>query len=64
MTTIRIFGGKAPVGAASIALAGLLLIAGMGAYTTARDRSERSEAIAEEFSKNANLAFALEVYTN
>lgn len=35
-----------------------------GAYTVDRGRSERIEAAAAEFSKNANLALALDVHTN
>lgn len=64
MITIRRLTAKVPAGALAIVLFGLLLIAGIWAYTIDRGRSEDAEAVASEFSKNDNVAFALDVYTN
>lgn len=50
--------------ALGLAVFGLLLIAGAWLYTVERVHSQRAEATASEFSKNANLALALDVHTN
>ena len=55
---------RIPAGTSAIAVVALLLVAGIWAYTVDRERSERIEAAAAEFSKNANLALALDVHTN
>ncbi len=55
---------RIPDGTVAIAVVASLLIAGLWVYTLERGRSERREATAAEFSKNANLALALDVLTN
>lgn len=50
--------------ALALAVFGVLLIAAAWAYTLERVRSQRAEAVSSEFSKNANLALALDVHTN
>ena len=64
MTSNRKFRFDIPSGTSAIAVVALLLIASIWAYTVDRGRSERIEAAAAEFSKNANLALALDVHTN
>ena len=64
MTSNRKFRFDIPSGTSAIAVVALLLIASIWAYTADRGRSERIEAAAAEFSKNANLALALDVHTN
>ena len=64
MTTIRSIGARIPFGSLAIAGFGLLLIAGIWVYTIDRVRNERIEATSSEFSKNANLALALDMHTN
>ncbi len=64
MTFNRKFHFDIPPGTTAIAVVALLLIAGIWAYTIDRGRSERNEAAAAEFSKNANIALALDVHTN
>jgi two-component system cell cycle sensor histidine kinase/response regulator CckA len=46
------------------AVFGVLLIVGAWLYTIERVRTERAEAVTSEFSKNANLALALDLQTN
>ncbi len=53
-----------PHGTLAIASVTALLVAGIWAYTLDRGRTERGEASAAEFSKNANLALALDLHTN
>jgi PAS domain S-box-containing protein len=55
---------KIPYGGKATAIFGLVLIAMFWVGTTQRSSAELSEAIASEFSKNANLALALDVQTN
>ncbi|OFW44920.1 MAG: hypothetical protein A3J29_18150 [Acidobacteria bacterium RIFCSPLOWO2_12_FULL_67_14b] len=47
----------------AIAVAGALLIAAAWLATVQRVRSERAEAVSSEFSKNDNLALALDLHT-
>ncbi|MFA5909645.1 MAG: ATP-binding protein [Vicinamibacterales bacterium] len=63
-TTIRSIGARIPLGRLAIAGFGLLLIAGIWVYTIDRARNERIEATSSEFSKNANLALALDMHTH
>ena len=53
-----------PYGGKSTAIFGLVLIAMFWVGTTQRSSTELSEAVSSEFSKNANLALALDVQTN
>ena len=53
-----------PDGTVAIAAVASLLLAGIWIFTVDRGRSEQREATAAEFSKNANLALALDVHTN
>lgn len=55
---------RLPDGTVAIAVVASLLVAGIWFFTLDRARSEQREATAAEFSKNANLALALDVYTN
>ncbi|MDP2053924.1 MAG: ATP-binding protein [Acidobacteriota bacterium] len=55
---------RLPDGTVAIAVVASLLVAGIWFFTLERGRSERREATAAEFSKNANLALALDVHTN
>jgi two-component system, cell cycle sensor histidine kinase and response regulator CckA len=55
---------KIPYGGKATAIFGLVLIAIFWVVTTQRSASELSEAVSSEFSKNANLALALDVQTN
>ncbi|MDP2321002.1 MAG: ATP-binding protein [Acidobacteriota bacterium] len=55
---------RIPDGTVAIAAVASLLVAGIWFFTLDRGRSERREATAAEFSKNANLALALDVHTN
>jgi hypothetical protein len=55
---------KVPAVGIATAVFGGLLIAGAWLYTVERVRSERAEAVTSEFSKNANLALALDLQTN
>ncbi|HEX4914392.1 MAG TPA: hypothetical protein VFV51_10555, partial [Vicinamibacterales bacterium] len=55
---------KIPYGGKATAIFGLVLIAIFWIVTAQRSATELSEAIASEFSKNANLALALDVQTN
>jgi PAS domain S-box-containing protein len=55
---------KIPYGGKATAIFGLVLIAIFWVGTTQRSSTELSQAIASEFSKNANLALALDVQTN
>jgi len=64
LTAIRSLLARLPAGSLAIAAVALLLIAGIWAYTVERARTERVEATAAEFSKNANIALALDVHTN
>jgi len=64
LTALRSLRARLPAGSLAIAAVALLLIAGIWAYTAERARTERAEATAAEFSKNANLALALDVHTN
>ncbi len=64
MDANRKFRVDLPSGSTASAVVALLLIAGAWAYTIDRGRSERIEAATAEFSKNANLALALDVHTN
>jgi len=57
-------GARVPVSALALAVFGVVLIAAAWLYTVERVRSERAEAVSSEFSKNANLALALDVHTN
>src|SRR5688572_24742391 len=58
------YGPKIPSGGKATAVFGLVLIATFWIGTTQRATSEYAEARASEFSKNANLALALDVQTN
>ena len=53
-----------PYGGKATAIFGLVLIAIFWIGTAQRSATELSEAIESEFSKNANLALALDVQTN
>lgn len=64
MTFFSRFRARIPDGTLAVAVVAALLIAGAWVSTLARGRSERIEATAAEFSKNANLALALDVHTN
>lgn len=64
MTTFSRLRARIPDGTLAIAVVAILLVAGIWAYTADRGRSERVEAAAAEFSKNANVALALDVHTN
>ena len=55
---------KVPAVGVATAMFGVVLIAGAWLYTIERVRTERAEAETSEFSKNANLALALDVQTN
>ncbi|MDP3718878.1 MAG: PAS domain S-box protein [Acidobacteriota bacterium] len=55
---------RSPDGTLAIAVVAALLVAGIWFFTLERGRSEQREAAAAEFSKNANLALALDVHTN
>ncbi|HWI19816.1 MAG TPA: ATP-binding protein [Vicinamibacterales bacterium] len=55
---------KIPYGGKATAIFGLILIVMFWVGTTQRGRAELAEARASEFSKNANLALALDVQTN
>ena len=55
---------KIPYGGKTTVIFGLVLIAMFWVGTTQRSSSELSEAVSSEFSKNANLALALDVQTN
>jgi two-component system cell cycle sensor histidine kinase/response regulator CckA len=55
---------KIPYGGKAIAIFGLVLIAIFWIGTTQRGYAELAEAQSSEFSKNANLALALDVQTN
>jgi PAS domain S-box-containing protein len=55
---------KIPYGGTSTAIFGLVLIAIFWVVTSQRSATELSEAISSEYSKNANLALALDVQTN
>jgi PAS domain S-box-containing protein len=55
---------KIPYGGKATAIFGLVLIAIFWVGTTQRSATELSEAVSSEFSKNANLALALDVQTN
>jgi PAS domain S-box-containing protein len=55
---------KIPYGGTATAIFGLVLIAIFWLGTTQRSSTELSEAVSAEFSKNANLALALDVQTN
>jgi PAS domain S-box-containing protein len=55
---------KIPYGGKATAIFGLVLIAIFWIVTAQRSATELSEAIASEYSKNANLALALDVQTN
>lgn len=55
---------KLPYGARATALGGLVLISILWIGTTQRGYAELNEARASEFSKNANLALALDVQTD
>jgi PAS domain S-box-containing protein len=55
---------KIPYGGRATAIFGLVLIAIFWVGTTQRSATELSEAVSSEFSKNANLALALDVQTN
>jgi PAS domain S-box-containing protein len=55
---------KIPYGGKATAIFGLVLIAIFWIGTAQRSATELSEAIESEFSKNANLALALDVQTN
>ncbi len=57
-------GLKMPYGGKAIAIFGLVLIAIFWLGTTQRGYAELAEAQSSEFSKNANLALALDVQTN
>jgi PAS domain S-box-containing protein len=58
------FGPKIPYGGKATAIFGLILIVIFWVGTTQRGLAELSEAQSSEFSKNANLALALDVQTN
>ena len=55
---------KVPAVGIATAVFGVLLIAGAWLYTVERVRTEHAEAVASEFSKNDNLALALDLQTN
>ena len=55
---------KIPYGGTSTAIFGLVLIAIFWVGTTQRSATELAEAVASEYSKNDNLALALDVQTN
>lgn len=55
---------RLPPAALAAAVFGVLLIAGAWLYTIDRVRTESAEATSSEFSKNANLALALDLHTN
>src|SRR5918993_1633574 len=55
---------KIPYGGKATAIFGLVLIAIFWIGTTQRSDTELSEAISSEYSKNGNLALALDVQTN
>jgi PAS domain S-box-containing protein len=55
---------KIPYGGKATAIFGLVLIAIFWVGTAQRSGTELSEAISSEYSKNANLALALDVQTN
>jgi PAS domain S-box-containing protein len=55
---------KIPYGGKATALFGLVLIAIFWVGSSQRSATELAEAISSEFSKNANLALALDVQTN
>jgi PAS domain S-box-containing protein len=55
---------KIPYGGIATAIFGLVLIALFWIVTAQRSATELSEAISSEYSKNANLALALDVQTN
>jgi len=55
---------KVPAVGIATAVFGVLLIAGAWLYTIERVRTERAEAVTSEFSKNDNLALALDLQTN
>ena len=55
---------KIPYGGTATAIFGLVLIAIFWIGTTQRAATELSEAVASEYSKNDNLALALDVQTN
>lgn len=55
---------KIPYGGTATAIFGLVLIAIFWIGTAQRSATELSEAVASEYSKNANLALALDVQTN
>jgi two-component system cell cycle sensor histidine kinase/response regulator CckA len=55
---------KIPYGGKATAIFGLVLIAIFWVVTAQRSATELSEAISSEYSKNANLALALDVQTN
>ncbi len=55
---------KIPYGGKSTAIFGLVLITIFWLGTTQRSAAELSEAYSSEYSKNANLALALDVQTN
>jgi two-component system, cell cycle sensor histidine kinase and response regulator CckA len=55
---------KIPYGGKATAVFGLVLIAIFWVVTTQRSTAELAEARASEFSKNANLALALDLQTN
>src|SRR5688500_2473283 len=57
-------GPKIPYGGTATAIFGLVLIAIFWIGTTQRSVTELSEAISSEYSKNGNLALALDVQTN
>jgi two-component system cell cycle sensor histidine kinase/response regulator CckA len=57
-------GPKIPYGGKATVIFGLILIAVFWIGTTQRSIAELAEAQASEFSKNANLALALDVQTN
>src|SRR5918993_3642890 len=58
------FGPRIPHGGKAMAIFGLILIAIFWIGTTQRGYAELAEAQSSEFSKNANLALALDVQTN
>jgi two-component system cell cycle sensor histidine kinase/response regulator CckA len=55
---------KIPYGGTATAIFGLVLIAIFWIGTTQRSDTELSEAVSSEYSKNGNLALALDVQTN
>ncbi len=56
------FSPKIPYGGKATAIFGLILIAVFWVGTSQRGSAEAAEARATEFSKNANLALALDVH--